>query len=212
MFFSKDLNAREDALKSELPDDIYIPYNAGRRIGMGIELLQKRQGDFTPHPLPYEVSLLSWINTKLGSGGFSSAKQTYTLAPTTKVTSFGNEVTMIRATGSASFTVPSTNRLEGLQITGTSADISGSGTFTIVVNLGDATLNTGYTSLFRPYSFEVYDESNQVNGGPSTTYPFVVDDSINTVQKEIIGVSGGVLTLRVSNLQVYEKWTIVLAF
>lgn len=212
MFFSKDLTAREDALKEELPDDIYIPYNAGRRIGMGIETLNKRMGDFNSQPLPYEVSLKSWIETKLGNGGFSGAKSTYTLAPSVKVTSFGTGVTSIRATGSASITVPSTNRLEGLQITGTSADISGSGTFTIIVNLGNATLNAGYTSLFRPYSFEVYDESNQVNGGPSTTHPFVVDDSINTVQKEIIGVTGGVLTLRVSNLQVYEKWTIVLAF
>ena len=212
MFFSKDLTAREDALKEELPDDIYIPYNAGRRIGMGIDTLNKRMGDFNSQPLPYEVSLKSWIGTNLGNGGFSGAKQTYTLAPSVKVTSFGSGVTLTRATGSASITVPSTNRLEGLQITGTSADISGSGTFTITINLGDATLNAGYTSLFRPYSFEVYDESNQVNGGPSTTYPFIVDDSINTVQKEIVGVSGGVLTLRISNLQVYEKWTIVLAF
>lgn len=212
MFFSKDLTAREDALKDELPDDIYIPYNAGRRIGMGIETLNKRMGDFNSQPLPFEVSLKSWIQTKLGTGGFSGAKSTYTLTPDVKITSFGSDVTMSRTTGSCTITCPSTNRLEAVQITGDYADLSVSGTFTVLVNLGNSTLNQNFASMYTPNSFEVYDESNINNGGPTSIYPFIVDNSINTVQKEIVGVSGGVLTLRVSNLQIYTNWKIVLAF
>lgn len=212
MFFSKDLNAKEDTLKSDLPDDIYIPYNAGRRIGMGVDNLVKRTGDFTPQPLPFEVSLKSWINQKLGTGGFSGAKSTYLLTPNCYITSFGKNVTMTRTTGSASIVCPSTNRLESITISGTGSDLSIAGTFTIVVNLGNATLNTGYSTMFPPSSFQVYDNTTQSVGGPSTTNPFIVDSSINTVQKEIVGISGGVITLRVSNLQVYEKWTITLTF
>lgn len=212
MFLSKDLVAKEDALKQELPEDIFIPYNAGRRIGMGIETLNKRQGDFNSQPLPYEVSLKSWIQSKLGNGGFAGAKSTYSLSPGVKITSFGNSVTMTRSTGTCTITCPSSNRLEAVQITGDSSNLSVSGTFTILINLGNSTLNQGYSSLYTPNSFEVYDESNIANAGPSSTFPFIVDDSINTVQKEIIGVSGGILTLRVSNLQIYNNWKIILAF
>lgn len=212
MFFSKDLTAREDALKEEIPDDIYIPYNAGRRIGMGIDTLNKRIGDFNSQPLPFEVSLKSWIQTKLGTGGFSGAKSTYLLPPKVYVTSFGNDVTMSRSTGNCVVTCPSTNRLEAIQITGDYNDLSVAGTFTISVNLGNATLNQGFSSMYAPTSFQVYDESNINNGGPSATYSFTVDNSVNTAQKEIIGVSGGVITLRVSNLQIYTNWKITLSF
>lgn len=212
MFFSKELNAKEDILKSELPDDIYIPYNAGRRVGMGVDNLVKRTGDFTPQPLPFEVSLKTWIAQKLGTGGFSGAKSTYLLSPNCYITSFGSQVTMTRTRGSASIVCPSTNRLESITLSGTSSDVSIAGTFTITINLGNATLNAGYSTMFPPSSFQVYDNSTQSVGGPSTTNPFIVDSSINTVQKEIVAISGGVITLRVSNLQVYEKWTITLTF
>ena len=212
MFFGKEYYDRENNLRKELPDDIYLPYNSGRRVGMGRDVQVKTIGDFTAQPLPYEVSLRAWIGHMFGIGGFSGAKTTYTLIPDVKVTSFGTDVTMVRNTGTVSITTPVTNRLEALQITGTSSDISGSGTFTIAVDLGDPLLNNDYDSMYRPNSFEVWDESNEINGGPTTTNSFVLDDSVNTVQKEIVGVSGGILTLRVSNLQVYEKWTIVLAF
>lgn len=212
MFFSKELTAREDALKDEIPDDVYIPYNAGRRIGMGLDTLNRRMGDFNSQPLPFEVSLKSWIETKLGTGGFAGAKSTYLLSPEVYITSFGTDVTMNRSAGSCTVTCPSTNRLEAVQITGDYADLNGDGAFTILINLGNATLNQSYASMYAPNSFEVYDESNVINGGPTATYPFIVDNSINTVQKEIVSVSGGVLTLRVSNLQIYTNWKIVLAF
>lgn len=212
MFFSKDLTAREDALKDEIPDDIYIPYNAGRRIGMGLDTLNRRMGDFNSQPLPYEVSLKAWIGYKFGTGGFSGAVSTYLLSNKCYITSFGTDVTYTAGTNSAAIVCPSTNRLLSINLFGTSADISGSGTFTITVNLGNATLNNGYTTMYPPTSFQVYDNTTQSVSGPSTTNPFIVDNSINTVQKEIVGVSGGVITLRVSNLQVYEKWMISLTF
>ena len=212
MFFSKDLNYVEDALKEEYPEDIWMPYNAGRRIGAGSENKFPRVGEYIHQPPSYGINLKNWIGRQLGTGTFSGAISTYLLSSKCYITSFGTSVTYTAGSGSCAIVCPSTNRLLSINLFGTSSDITVGGTFTITVNLGNTSLNNGYTTMYPPTSFQVYDNTTQSISGPSTTNPFIVDNSINTVQKEIVGVSGGVITLRVSNLQVYEKWMISLTF
>jgi hypothetical protein len=64
-FFLKPNQTFQDTLDGNMPNKVYIPYNAGRRTGgRGVN----NAGDFKSHPGAQEVELASWINAKIGEG------------------------------------------------------------------------------------------------------------------------------------------------
>ena len=65
VFYLPSNQNQQAALAGNLPDVVYIPYNAGRRVG---SRSTNAAGDFKAQPPAQTIELVSYINTKINEG------------------------------------------------------------------------------------------------------------------------------------------------
>ena len=65
-FFGKDYQAKQEALNRVLPEEVWVPFNAGRRVG--VKKFTSNFGGFSPYPDPKATKLTDWINYKINKG------------------------------------------------------------------------------------------------------------------------------------------------
>jgi hypothetical protein len=65
-FFGKEFKVKQDQLKRVLPEEVWLPYNAGR--GVGVKKFSTQFGGFAPVPDPKATKLTDWINYKIDKG------------------------------------------------------------------------------------------------------------------------------------------------
>ncbi len=65
-FFGKEFKTKQDQLKRVLPEEVWLPFNSGRRVG--VKKFSTAFGGFAPVPDPKSTSLTDWINYKITKG------------------------------------------------------------------------------------------------------------------------------------------------
>ena len=145
-----------------------------------------------------------------GGGGGSSITR-YDAGNGTWVTATDAGVTATKAGGVATITVPAGVELLSAVTQGATADLDGSNNFTITIN-HDA--GVGYNQALASYyppNIDVINTAAQLGGGPTTALPFIYDE-MSSPQVQIVGISSGDISARVTNLNAFSNWTIKIAF
>ncbi len=118
-------------------------------------------------------------------------------------------VSVSRATGSTTITVPSGVKLFSASLKGSSALLSG-GNYLVTVNTSETNVNTGISNIHAPH-VQVINTAAQLAGGPSDAAPFTYDEG-SSPQRQITSVGTGDITVKIVSLSDYSNWVLKLTF
>lgn len=118
-------------------------------------------------------------------------------------------VTVSRATGSTTITVPTGVKLFSASLKGSSALLSG-GNYLVTVNTSETAVNTGITNIHAPH-IQVINTAAQLAGGPGDALPFTYDEG-SSPQRQITAVGTGDITVKIVSLSDYSNWILKLTF
>ncbi len=120
----------------------------------------------------------------------------------------GAGVTCVKASGTATVTVPANVALLHISIKGVTADLAGDNSFSVVIDTTSTVSNQG-TSTMKIPQFQIINTASQIGGGPSASLPFIYDEGA-APQRQVTNLASGNVTLRAINLDAFSNWTLAI--
>jgi len=140
------------------------------------------------------------------SNGSAAGISLYAAGDSTIVKATASGITYSQTGGTGTFVIPSGPIMEYFKISGSNTTDDGSGNFTIVFNYTGTAHNTSGANALPP-QITVWNSAAYLAGGPGTSLPFTANQS-TVPAYQIVGSSGGDLTIRVTGIDAYTNWII----
>jgi len=142
------------------------------------------------------------------SNGSASGISVYAPGDSTIIKATAAGITYSQTGGTGTFVIPSsTTLIDYFKISGSNTTDDGSGNFTIVFDYTGTGHNTSGANALPPV-IQVLNTASYLAGGPGTSLPFTYNQS-TVPGYQIVGSSGGDLTVRITGIDAYSNWIIV---
>lgn len=141
------------------------------------------------------------------SNGSAAGISLYSPGDSTVIKATASGITYSQTGGTGTFVIPSGPIMEYFKISGSNTTDDGSGNFTIVFNYTGTAHNTSGANALPPV-IQVLNTASYLAGGPGTSLPFTYNQS-TVPGYQVVGSSGGDLTVRITGIDAYTNWIIV---